>query len=249
MKKLIAVAILALLGFYVAWPAWSGYRIASALASRDVALLASKIDFPSVRTSLRPAVTAEVEKEIGKQAGGGFGALLGGDFKKQLVPQLVETVLEKIVTAENVIRIAAEGGDMAGSVQKILLEQLSKTGGIPGLPNLGGGSGGSAGAAGGLGGLGGILGGKGLSGLPGMGGSGAAQPQARAEAPTASQAAKSTDGKASFGLGNIKRFALTGPAGYAVSVAKNAGADKADATATMAFSGFDWKITSLVPHL
>lgn len=60
MRKLIAVAILALAGFYVAWPAWSGYQIRNAFLTDDVALLAHKVDFPLVRQSLRPVVAAEV---------------------------------------------------------------------------------------------------------------------------------------------------------------------------------------------
>jgi Protein of unknown function (DUF2939) len=254
MKKLIALVVLALLGFYVAWPAWSGYRIASALASKDTALLESKIDFPSVRESLRPVVTGEVEKEISKQAGGGLGGLLSGDFKKQIVPQLVDTILAKVVTGENVIRIVGEGGDVAGSVQKILMEQMSKMGGIPGLPGFGGGAGGGGlsipGGSGGLGALGGILAGKGLpGGLPSFGGGQAQAPAASAPPVVTTTPSGAPAAKAAFGLANIKRFALTGPAGYAVSVAKDANSSKADATASMAFTGFDWKITSVVPHL
>jgi Protein of unknown function (DUF2939) len=248
MKKLIALVVLAILGFYVAWPAWSGYRMAQALGDGDEALLAAKIDFPSVRESLRPVVTAEVEKGIQKQAGQGLGALLSGDFKTKLVPQLVDVVLQKVVTPANVIRIAKEGGDVAGSVEKILMEEMNKAGGIPGLPKLPGGGGSSVPALpGGLGGLGalGAAGSQlGIPGLPGGGGQPKATPPPAAAAPMAA-----SDKKASFGLSNIKNFGLDGPLGYRVSVAKDPAGAKADVTAGMRFTGFDWKLTSLVPNL
>jgi hypothetical protein len=246
MKKIIALVVLGLLGFYVAWPAWSGYRMAQALGDGDEALLAAKIDFPSVRESLRPVVTAEVEKNVQKQAGQGLGALLTGDFKAQLVPKLVDVVLEKVVTPSNVIRIAKEGGDIAGSVERILMEEMNKAGGIPGLPKLpGSGSGGPAlpGGLGTLGGLGAAGSQFGIPGLPGGGQPKAALPPA-APAPTASG-----DKKSSFGLSNIKSFGLDGPLGYRVAVAKDPAGSKPDLTAGMRFTGFDWKLTTLIPNL
>ena len=254
MKKLIALIILGLLGFYVAWPAWSGYKLATALRDGDAAGLESKIDFPSVRQSLRPTVTVEVEKAIAKQGSQGLGQLLTGDLKAQMMPKLVDAVLEKVVTPINVIRIAKEGGNVAGTVEKIMMEEMGKVGGIPGL-KLPGGAGGLPNLPGGLGTIAGAgaaatqLGIPGIPGLPGMGGG---QPPASAPAPAAPaapKAADSTSKPASFGLGNIKSFGLDGPLGYSVSVAKDAAAGKPDLTAGMRFTGMDWKLTSVVPHL
>jgi hypothetical protein len=255
MKKLIALVILALLGFYVAWPAWSGYRIFTALRSNDAALLESKIDFPRVRQSMRPAVEIEVDKQIDaqlKQAGGGAAAALGGELKKQLAPKLVDTVLESVVTPANVLRIAAEGGNVAGTVQKILAEQMGKAGGLPGLGDLtrqGGsdsGGGRSPGGLGGvIGGLGGFGGAAGQLGIPGFGGG---SPQVQQPPPQPAPAA-SGGGKPSYGLSNIKGFGLDGPLGYWVSLARNGASAKPDVTAGMSFSGFDWKVTRVVPHL
>lgn len=256
MKRLIALAILLLLGFYVVWPAWSGYRIAAALQAKDAAMLKSKIDFTSVRAGLRPVVEVEVGKELDKQAGQGLGSLLGGDLKKQMVPKLVDMVLDKVITGENVIRIASEGGNVAGSVQKIMMEQLSKSGGIPGLPSIPGLTGGGSGSSGGLpGGLGGVLAGAagaaGAGGLklpgglniPGMGGG-----QAQAPAAAAPAAAPKSDAKPSFGMANIKSFGFS-PLAYTVGVGKDPAAPKPDATIKMRFTGFDWKITDIVPNL
>ncbi len=159
MRKLLALLILAVLGFYVVWPAWSGYRIAAALQAKDEALLQSKIDFPSVRESMRPVVTAEVDKRLSAQGGG--AGLLSGDLKTQLLPRLIDGVLQSLVTPANVIRIANDSAGAAKAIEKIITEQFAKTtGGIGAIAGaLGGPGSANAGQGGGLGGgLGGVLG-------------------------------------------------------------------------------------------
>lgn len=247
MKKLIGLILLALLGFYVGWPAWSGYRISTAIAGKDAAALATKVDFPAVRQSMRPAVSVAVEREFDaqmKQAGGGLGGLLGGDLKKQLLPQLVDGVLTTLVTPENVIRIASEG-DAAGSVRRILAEKMGDLAGkLPSMPGAGG-AGGIAvpgvPAAGGLGQLGDLAKQMGIGGR-------AAAPAVQAPQPTPvvnGTAAR----QASFGFGNIKGFGFDGPLGFAVSVARDAAQSAPDLTAGMSFTGGDWKITKVIPRL
>lgn len=255
MKKLIALILLGLLGFYVAWPAWSGYKLATALRDGDVATLASKVDFPSVRQSLRPVVAAEVEKNLARQGGG----LLTGDLKQQLMPKMVDAVLETVVTPVNVIRIAKEGGNVGGIVEKIMMEEMGKAGGglnIPGLklPGTSAGGGGLPGLPGGLGtiaGAGAASTQLGLPGLPGLPGMGASQPKTSAPAatPAPAPAPAASTAPPSYGLANIKTFGFDGPLGYRVAVAKDPAAAKPDITAGMRFSGFDWKLTSVVPNL
>lgn len=259
MRKLLTLVIFALLGFYVAWPAWSGYRIAAALQAKDEATLASKIDFPSVRESLRPAVTKEVEARLTQQlaAAGGAGQMLGGDLKKQLMPKVVDQVLTTLVTPQNVIRVAGDAAGVTAAVQKIVMEQVGKmSSGLGGLMSGGGtGSGGPggniAGTLGNILGSGAIAGAAGLpSGLPGLHGNQPAAAPAPTPAPAATPApASSTQKSASYGLGNIKSFGFDGPLGFSLSLAKDASQPKSDVTAAMAFSGLDWKLVRLVPNL
>ncbi len=247
MKKLIGLIFLLLLGFYVGWPAWSGYRISNAIAAKDAAALAAKVDFPAVRDSMRPAVSAAVERELDaqmKQSGGAFGNLLGGDLKKQMLPQMVDSVLATLVTPENIIRIASEG-DAAASVRRILAEKMGDIAGkLPGLPS------GSAGAGapglpalGGVGQLGDLAKQMGIGGR--TGGSPVPAPQATPAPSGGGDAAR----KPSFGLGNIKGFSFDGPLGYLVSVAQDASSASADLTAGMSFTGGDWKVTKVIPRL
>jgi Protein of unknown function (DUF2939) len=258
MKKLFLLVLLGLLGFYVAWPAWSGYQIYTALEDQDSKLLESKIDFDSVRDSLRPVVATEVDKQIEvqmKQLGQGLPI---GDLKKQLAPKLVDATLTTIVTPANIMRIYREREDIAGAVRKIMSAEMGKQGG-----GGGGGLGGVLGAAGaatgggqlpgGVGGLGKLGDAMGKLGIPGLGGGGGAPAtQAPAAEPAQAPASPPAAGGAAnpaIGLGNIKSFGFEGPLAMQVGVARNAAAAGPDLTAGIAFRGSDWKLTKLVPRL
>ena len=240
MKKLIGLILLGLIAFYGLWPAYSGYQINTALQNKDAALLERKIDFAAVRESLRPAVTVEVGRQLDAagNSNGGLGGLLGGELKKQLLPQLVDGALSAFLTPANVIRIYAEGGDMKTAIDKIMRERMPQAGAAGSAAALPGGLSlpGGLQLPGGLGQLG-DLAGK-------LGGAKPAD-----SAPPAPAPAPAAGAKPSYGIANIKRLALAGPLGFEVGVAKDAAAAKPDLTAGMSFSGFDWKLTKLVPNL
>ncbi len=261
MIRLLGLVIVAALGFYVAWPAWSGYRIAQALSASDASALEGKIDFPAVRASLRPVVAAEMSKRIDKemQSLGPLAQSIGGDLKTKMQGQLVDQVLATVVTPANVIKIAHDGGDIAKSVEKVMAEAAGQMGAVAG----GGAT--AGGAASGGGGIGGLLGGV-LGGATGAAGAGGAsgvdiggllgkalggKKAAEAEpAPAAADAkAAPAAGKRSFGLGNLKAFGFEGPLSFYASVAKDASAAKADGTVGMSFTGGDWKLTRVTPNL
>lgn len=264
MRRIIVLALFLAIGFWGVWPAVSGWQIQSALKDGNAAALSSKIDLDSVRASLKPAVGSEVGKRLDEalaKAGPG-GLVLGGDLKKQLVPQIADRAVATIVTAENMIRIYRDGGAIKDSVAKIIGEQMGNAGGLGALGGAGsaGGAGlgdlakGLGGAAGGLdklggaGGLGGLLGGGRKSPVTDITGR---DDTASAAKPDTKETAK-PDAKAppeGFGLGNIKSFGLSGPLGVYVGVAKDSAAKEPDLTAEMSFTGFDWKLTGLRPKL
>ncbi len=236
MKRLITLAVLAALGFYIAWPAWSGYRIATALSSENESLLESKVDFVQVRESLKPAVMAEIGKGIDKSTGslGPMAQVLGGTVKAQMTGSVVDQLLARVVTPKWIIRLANDGGEMTQAVQKAIADAGAGLGSVSvgGMPAAGG--------------LGGVLG-------PMMGGAKTADataPTGAAAAPTTSQPPTGQAGPASqrsFGLGNIKGFRMAGPLGFDIDVARDAGQSKADVTIGMSFTGMDWKLTRVTP--
>ena len=241
MKRLIALALLLLVGFYVAWPAWSGYQIREALQAKDSAKLGAKVDFDSVRVSLRPVVTQKVSDGFDRyqsQAGPTAGLILG-QLKKDAIPKIVETSLVRLLTPETIIRIASEAGPMKESFDRIMREQLGRA--IPGgTGNVGADTSQATGA--GQSGLGGVLGRV-------LGNPAATGPQPGATEPKVSEAEQpSQPTKRTYSYANIKSFAFNGPLSFRVGVAKDPATPDADVTAEMSFTGGDWKVTRLVPR-
>lgn len=226
MKRLIALAVLAAAGFYVAWPAWSGYRIATALTTEDESLLESKVDFAQVRESLKPTVMAEIVKGIDTGTGslGPMAQALGDAVKSQMTGALVDQMLARLVTPGWVIKLAKDGGDLKRSMQMATMEAGAGQG-IGGVPATGG-----------------------LSGVFGSMTGGAKV----AEAPAAPVSAKAPTGQAAqrtFGIENVRGFRMAGPLGFDVDVARDAAQPKADVTIGMSFTGMDWKLTRVTPLL
>lgn len=244
MRSLIALLLLGLLGFYIAWPAYSGYRIKQALDTSNPDLLAAKIDFESVRSSLVPAVTAEVHKQITtslKAAGNNSEVVV--QIEKQMLPKIIPPALAAIVTPETLLRIYSDGRDFKTVLTEIIREKAQVVGGLGGLLN-----GVTSGDGQPKGGLGDLLGaaGKALGVDPGkiLGGDPAPAPAAPpASAPSGSR------GTASFSLANIKRFALNSLASYSIGIAKDPSASEPDVTIDLAYQGGDWKLVGLRPKV
>ena len=246
MKRLMVLALLLLAGFYVAWPAWSGYQIREALQARDAAKLDAKVDFDSVRVSLRPIVTQKVSDGFDRYQGqaGPTAGLILGQLKKDVIPRIVETSLVTLLTPETIIRIASEAGPIKESFERIMREQMGRS--IPGgAVNAGGDT--SQAAGGGQSGLGGMLG-RVLNNRAATGNQpGAVEPKVGEPKPgEVEQPPQPT--KRTYSYANIKSFAFNGPLSFRVGVAKDPATPDADVTAEMSFTGGDWKVTGLVPR-
>jgi Protein of unknown function (DUF2939) len=243
MKSLGSLAFLAALVFYVAWPVYSAVEIKGALDERDAARLSAKVDFPLLRTSLRPAVTKKVEKmlvETLRKAGPAAGSLTD-QLRGQIMPPIVDSVLAALVTPEAIIRVHASGATIKDAIDGMVAEQASNTGALQGLL-LGGSQDGSADS--GLDGLRDTAKSLGIDPDAALGGLFGSKPgPAKTETPAKPEAAPR------YGFENIKDFSLSGPLGVSVSVAKNPKARKPDLTAEMRFVDGDWKLTGLVPRL
>lgn len=259
MKRLLLLVLLLGFGFYVAWPAWSGYSIKTALDSGDAATLRNKIDFVSVRESLRPAARFHAEKmmtEALQDSNSPVATVLDDRTKAALLPKIVDQSLDRVVTPENLIRIAAQGGEAKNVIAKIIKEQMGGAlGGLSGLGNLGkvqiGGDNGEPKRELDIGGLvGGIVGAatgnkKGLGNLFGGSDDAKETPAPVAAADTEVDKPKK---KRKIGIGNVKSVGFAGPLGLQVGVAQDASAKEPDLTAEMGFRDMDWKLVALRPR-
>lgn len=263
MKRILFVLVLALLGFYVAWPAFSAFRLKQGLEARDPALVASKIDLDRLRQSLRPVAEREAEKIVDEAIAksGAFGASLGAQLKTQFMGKIVDHALTSLVTPEIVIRIHAEHGNVKDAVVRAVKEQTAKLTGVPGPAGIGG--------------LGDMLSGAFGSGQHRVTGPAAnataAKPSASPVRTIATEEQKpapkpvtspvrtiSTDQQPAaeekpaeprrkLGIANVKSAGLDGPLGVYVGIAKDETASEPDVTVHMGFTGDDWKLVGLVP--
>ena len=112
MRKLLFLLFGLLLVFYVAWPAWSIYQIYDALEQNDATTLERKIDFPSVRESLKPAIGAVIDRRLDRTPGDAAGQPRDGRLRQQIGP-LMETILNKIVTPQGIASLYAWRGDIS----------------------------------------------------------------------------------------------------------------------------------------
>jgi len=253
MKRLIALCILPLLlaiGFYAAWPAWTGYRISTALKAGDSATLDSKIAFEDVRASLRPAA----EHKIGEvydayQARSGGAGLIISQIKADVVPRVADIALKSLVTPENLIRLARAKGTLKDGAERILKERVARIG-LPGLQGTGSLEGdaeagssppGSVRLPGRLAGL--------AEKIPGLGGIARQQSEPQQTAPPTVEVAPEETSRPSYGIANIKHLGILGPLGFEIGVAKDSAAKVPDVIVEMRFVNADWRVTAVRPRI
>lgn len=125
MKRFVVLAVLLLLAFYGAWPAFSVYQIRQGLKTGDAAQLSGKIDFDAVRTSLRPSVEREAEQVFTAiiDKGGPLAAALGPQVREKIMPGLIDRALSTLVTPEVLIRVVRDGRNARETIARIVVEQ------------------------------------------------------------------------------------------------------------------------------
>jgi Protein of unknown function (DUF2939) len=127
MKKLwAAIIVVLLLAFYVLWPSWSVYQIYNAVKTKDAETLARKVDFPSVRVSLRNAAVQKISELYDRpQSQLPSSPVLVARIKQEAASRIADASLDRLVTADNLIRITSEGGQLKESVERILRDHIA----------------------------------------------------------------------------------------------------------------------------
>lgn len=243
MRSLGSIGFAAVLLFYVAWPLYAGYDIKSSLDGRNVEALNTRVDFASVRMSLRPSVAAKVDKVVSDalRTTGMAGGAIADRFKAQVMPRIVDGVLATLVTPEMLIRIHASGRSLKEALDGLVVERASQTQGIGGGLMIVSGDETPRGRSR----IDEIAGALGIDSKKALGG---ADAQDAASGVAGSDALPARSGPLpKYGLGNIKHFSLNGPLGLSVGVSRDASGRKPELTADLSFVDGSWKLTGLTP--
>ncbi len=111
-KAGLGVFALALL--YLAWPLYAAWQLRQAVKSRDIAALEARVDWPVLRTNLKPKVLEAVRGNAEAATG------LGGILKRAVGETIADKGIDWIVTPKNLSRILAGREFYAKRLQKDL---------------------------------------------------------------------------------------------------------------------------------
>jgi hypothetical protein len=130
MKKLSLFSLVLVLsvGYYVAWPMWSAYELHNAIKTKDLVSLAHKIDFPSVRASLRVAAVEKLAELHDRADSAAAGTLPTQRITKEDTRRVVDRMLEGTATPDGLLRIIGEDGPLRASVERLLRDHMDRAG-------------------------------------------------------------------------------------------------------------------------
>jgi hypothetical protein len=104
MRRWILLLAGVLLGLYVAYPYVTLWRLDQAILKPDIPTLDTLIDWPEVRQRLKSEVKlALIDKAQTDLGTGGFAGIFGGALTALLVPTLVDSAVDGMVTPENLV--------------------------------------------------------------------------------------------------------------------------------------------------
>jgi hypothetical protein len=98
LKGLLAAIVVAVL--YAAWPVYSALQIREAIVTGDAATLNSRVDWDSLRASLKTSLSPETIARLAADPDAPKPSLWQR-IKAVVAPAMAETVIDRYVTAEN----------------------------------------------------------------------------------------------------------------------------------------------------
>ncbi|MBU2532285.1 MAG: DUF2939 domain-containing protein [Alphaproteobacteria bacterium] len=275
MKRLLFLIFLLAIGFYVVWPSLTGYRIYQGLETNRPEVLAAKIDFPSVRQSMRGPVMRQVNTRIETVMRdlGPATSLIAERIPKDNIEKVIDGALESVVTPEKIVEIYGNDGDFNAAIKQAVLVEIEKMGGLAAVLKIdhlfdtataGTGDDKTGSREEGELRIGGIkvpdkwarlLKEKNVDKL--VGGVAAKiglDPEKLTEKlfPAAEDEPRlraASGRKGGYGFDNIKSFGFAGPFAMNIGVARSAARRGPDVTAEIAFRNYDWRITKMTPNL
>jgi hypothetical protein len=123
-KALLAAVFLAVL--YALWPIYTALQIREALIAGDTVTLNRKVDWPSLRASLKTSLSPETVARLAADPNAPQPSLWER-IKAVVAPAMAETVIDRYVTAENLPLLLGYQRVYRGSVRPALGLQEPKT--------------------------------------------------------------------------------------------------------------------------
>jgi hypothetical protein len=123
-KGLLVVLLLAVL--YAAWPIYAALEIREAIIAGDTATLTRKVEWESLRASLKTSLSPETIARLAADPDAPKPSLWQR-IKAVVAPALAETVIDRYVTAENLPQLLGYRRIYRGTVQPALGLQEPKT--------------------------------------------------------------------------------------------------------------------------
>lgn len=105
-KALFAILTVGLLSVgYVSWPVIEAYRLRQAVRVGDAVTLGAKVDWASVRASLKESVAELISRERNASGSDAAERSMWGSIKLALAPSVAERFIDTYVSAEGIAKI------------------------------------------------------------------------------------------------------------------------------------------------
>jgi hypothetical protein len=100
---------------YVAWPFWSAAQLRDALVSGDVAAVARSVEWPSLRSSVKDIMSAELMREMSQNKDTSDSGKMAAGFMALLGPVVVEPFVESAVIPQGLVELLKKSAGGARS--------------------------------------------------------------------------------------------------------------------------------------
>ncbi len=113
--KIVAAALLAMLGIWFYWTPYQAYSaMAKAAENRDTTTLANYVNFASLEESVKANLNAKFSAQVARQGDGDPAAALGAAFAAALINPMVEAMITPDSLTAMIRNGVPPSGDAAG---------------------------------------------------------------------------------------------------------------------------------------
>lgn len=101
----LVLALGAIAAIYFAWPFWSAYSIADAVQRRDAVALSRKVDFETLRVSLKQTIGEQTTVALANKSNADDADKAVSGFASLFAPMIVNGFVEGLVTPQGLANL------------------------------------------------------------------------------------------------------------------------------------------------